>query len=93
MPKAKKKTNRPADHEDELDMCEDGNKENAPPINAAQVSSNFQLFLTTRNDTPDIPPDAADILSLINFTTTSGKAEFFEEFSKYIYFPFFSLGF
>ena len=32
---------------------------------------NFQLFLTTRNDSPDIPPDAADILSLINFTTTS----------------------
>ena len=28
------------------DMCEDANKENAPPINAAQVSSNFQLFLT-----------------------------------------------
>ena len=31
----------------------------------------FQLFLLTRNDSPDIPPDAADILSLINFTTTS----------------------
>ena len=42
-------------------------------IGEKQVDYNpsFQLFLLTRNDSPDIPPDAADILSLINFTTTS----------------------
>lgn len=41
-------------------------------IGDKQVDFNpkFKLYLTTRNDKPDIPPDAAAILSLINFTTT-----------------------
>ncbi|KAK3801155.1 hypothetical protein RRG08_006872 [Elysia crispata] len=30
----------------------------------------FRLFLTTRNPNPEIPPDAASIISEVNFTTT-----------------------
>ena len=30
----------------------------------------FRLFMATRNPHPDIPPDAANILSEVNFTTT-----------------------
>ena len=30
----------------------------------------FRLFLTTRNPSPDIPPDAASIITMVNFTTT-----------------------
>ena len=41
-------------------------------IGEKQVDFNpkFKLYLTTRNDNPNIPPNASDILSLINFTTT-----------------------
>ena len=41
-------------------------------IGEKQVDFNpkFKLYLTTRNPNPDIPPNASDILSLINFTTT-----------------------
>lgn len=31
----------------------------------------FRLFLTTRNPDPDIPPDAASVITEVNFTTTS----------------------
>ena len=30
----------------------------------------FRLFLTTRNPAPEIPPDAASIITEVNFTTT-----------------------
>lgn len=30
----------------------------------------FRLFMTTRNPNPEIPPDAASIISEVNFTTT-----------------------
>lgn len=30
----------------------------------------FRLFLTTRNPNPEIPPDAASIITEVNFTTT-----------------------
>ena len=30
----------------------------------------FRLFLTTRNPNPEIPPDAASVITEINFTTT-----------------------
>ena len=30
----------------------------------------FRLFMTTRNPSPEIPPDAASIVSEVNFTTT-----------------------
>ena len=30
----------------------------------------FRLFMCTRNPNPEIPPDAASIISEINFTTT-----------------------
>jgi len=30
----------------------------------------FRLFLTTRNPAPDIPPDAASVITEVNFTTT-----------------------
>ena len=33
-------------------------------------NENFQLFLTTRNPLPEIPPDAASIITMVNFTTT-----------------------
>lgn len=33
-------------------------------------NENFRLFLTTRNPKPEIPPDAASIISQVNFTTT-----------------------
>ena len=31
----------------------------------------FRLFMATRNPHPDIPPDAASIISEVNFTTTT----------------------
>ena len=33
-------------------------------------NENFQLFLTTRNPLPEIPPDAASVITMVNFTTT-----------------------
>ena len=30
----------------------------------------FRLFLTTRNPAPEIPPDAASVITEVNFTTT-----------------------
>ena len=33
-------------------------------------NTEFQLFLTTRNPTPEIPPDAASVITEVNFTTT-----------------------
>ena len=30
----------------------------------------FRLFLTTRNPSPEIPPDAASVITEVNFTTT-----------------------
>ena len=30
----------------------------------------FRLFMTTRNPAPEIPPDAASVVSEVNFTTT-----------------------
>jgi len=30
----------------------------------------FRLFLSTRNPTPELPPDAAAIVTEVNFTTT-----------------------
>jgi dynein heavy chain 2 len=30
----------------------------------------FRLFLTTRNPQPEIPPDAASVITEVNFTTT-----------------------
>ncbi|KAJ9599677.1 hypothetical protein L9F63_026473 [Diploptera punctata] len=33
-------------------------------------NDSFQLFLTTRNPEPEIPPDAAAIITFVNFTTT-----------------------
>ena len=41
-------------------------------IGEKQVDYNpkFQLFLTSRSDKVDIPPDALDVLAVINFTTT-----------------------
>ena len=33
-------------------------------------NEDFQLFLTTRNPQPDIPPDAESTISKVNFTTT-----------------------
>lgn len=37
---------------------------------AIDYNESFKLFLTTRNPLPDIPPDAASIISKVNFTTT-----------------------
>jgi len=31
----------------------------------------FRLFMATRNPHPDLPPDAASIISEVNFTTTT----------------------
>ena len=41
-------------------------------VGEKQVDFNpkFRLYLATRNLNPDVPPDAMDILSMINFTTT-----------------------
>ena len=33
-------------------------------------NEDFQLFLTTRHPNPEIPPDAASIITEVNFTTT-----------------------
>ena len=33
-------------------------------------NESFKLFLATRNPLPDIPPDAASVISQVNFTTT-----------------------
>ena len=33
-------------------------------------NENFRLFLTTRNPSPEIPPDAASVITEVNFTTT-----------------------
>ena len=33
-------------------------------------NKNFQLFLTTRNPLPEIPPDAASVITMVNFTIT-----------------------
>ncbi|XP_033632471.1 cytoplasmic dynein 2 heavy chain 1-like isoform X2 [Asterias rubens] len=33
-------------------------------------NEDFRLFMTTRNPNPEIPPDAASIISEVNFTTT-----------------------
>ena len=30
----------------------------------------FRVFLTTRNPAPEIPPDAASVVTEVNFTTT-----------------------
>ena len=37
---------------------------------AIDYNESFKLFLTTRNPLPVIPPDAASIISTVNFTTT-----------------------
>ena len=37
---------------------------------AIDYNEDFRLFLTTRNPLPDITPDAASIISEVNFTTT-----------------------
>ena len=37
---------------------------------AIDYNENFHLFLTTRNPQPEIPPDAASIITKVNFTTT-----------------------
>ena len=37
---------------------------------AIDYNENFQLFLTTRSPSPDIPPHTASIISEVNFTTT-----------------------
>ncbi len=41
-------------------------------VGEKQVDFNpkFRLFMTTRNDSPNIPPNATSIISMINFTTT-----------------------
>lgn len=33
-------------------------------------NENFRLFMATRNPTPFIPPDAASVMTEVNFTTT-----------------------
>ena len=33
-------------------------------------NENFRLFLATRNPSPFIPPDAASVVTEVNFTTT-----------------------
>ena len=33
-------------------------------------NDSFRLYLTTRNPAPEIPPDAASIISVVNFMTT-----------------------
>ena len=33
-------------------------------------NEDFRLFMVTRNPKPEIPPDAASIISEVNFTTT-----------------------
>lgn len=35
-------------------------------------NDSFQLFLTTRNDEPDISPDVAATVTYVNFATTLG---------------------
>ena len=37
---------------------------------AIDYNDSFALFLTTRNPQPEIPPDTASIINLVNFTTT-----------------------
>ena len=37
---------------------------------AIDYNEDFHLFLTTRNPLPDITPDAASVISEVNFTTT-----------------------
>lgn len=41
----------------------------------------FQLFMTTRNPSPEIAPDAVSIIAEVNFTTTraglTGQVEIF----------------
>lgn len=33
-------------------------------------NEDFKLFMATRNPNPEIPPDAASIITEVNFTTT-----------------------
>ncbi len=37
---------------------------------AIDYNEDFSLFLTTRNPQPEVPPDAASIIAMVNFTTT-----------------------
>jgi dynein heavy chain 2 len=38
-------------------------------------NENFRLFLVTRNPTPDLPPDAAGLVTQVNFTVTRSGLE------------------
>lgn len=52
----------------------------------------FRLFLTTRNPQPEIPPDAASVITEVNFTTTraglTGQVNTPSEFITQINIPF-----
>jgi len=50
---------------------------------AIDYNEDFYLFLTTHNPLPDITPDAASIISEVNFTTT--KAGLTAQVRTYVY--------
>lgn len=37
---------------------------------SVDMSPNFKIFMVTRNPSPKIPPDAASVITVVNFTTT-----------------------
>ncbi|KAH8059565.1 dynein light chain binding protein [Aureococcus anophagefferens] len=47
----------------------------SPSATAPSTSTNFRLALVTRNPTPDLPPDAAALCTLVNFTVTRSGLE------------------
>ena len=44
-------------------VCQIGDK-------TIDYNEEFRLFMTTRNPNPEIPPDAAAVITEVNFTTT-----------------------
>ena len=37
---------------------------------AIDYNESFTLYMTTRNPSPDVPPDVASLVTLVNFSVT-----------------------
>ncbi|KAH8074196.1 dynein light chain binding protein [Aureococcus anophagefferens] len=57
------------------DLAMNGPAPSSASATAPSTSTNFRLALVTRNPTPDLPPDAAALCTLVNFTVTRSGLE------------------
>ena len=42
---------------------------------AIDYNESFTLYMTTRNPSPDVPPDVASLVTLVNFSVTTSGLE------------------